>query len=736
MIRETRGTVTTVRSAKRKIAVLGGGISALSAVFDLSSAPNWQDKYDITLYQMGWRLGGKGTSSRNPAFHNRIEEHGLHIWLGFYENAFEIMRRCYSELSGVSGIFPSWQDAFKPHSYVVLEDKAGETWFHWPINFPISDSLPGDGLELPTLWDYLVMILQWVADAFQEKQQLIHSDIPVNLSNRTASIMDEETGPREKIQFKTATNLIRAAHKRARKLRRHSKRIERHKEVTSLLDDFSQWLGQVLEKDSANNAEFRRFFVPIDLFCAVARGILADNAILDGLDALDDFEFRDWLTRHGASQLSLSSAPIRGGYDLAFSFEDGDKNKPNIAAGVAVRSLFRMAFTYKGAFLWEMQAGMGETVFTPLYVALRKRGVKFKFFHKVDKLELNSDKSQIERIHISIQATVQNGEYLPLERVGQLDCWRPTPDYGQLKEGDVLRARQVNLESNWSDWRSPSSLTLDAYKDFDEIILGIPIAALKTIGADLADARDDWRAMLRGVKTIRTQGFQVWLNKSLSECGWKLPSPVLSAYVEPIDTWADMTHLLKAEGWTPDLLPKQLAYFVGVMPDPPVIPDPSDITFPAAESERLRVAACDYLLRNAGYLWPDAIQTSTSGFNWDILVADQQATNDKRFLSQYWRANIDPSDRYTLAVAGSTKYRLRVDHSGFKNLVLAGDWTRNGLNTPGCIESAVMSGRQAARTISHTTQPILGETDFPSEVNFLIGIFRRIVNTLRSILRI
>jgi hypothetical protein len=27
----------------------------------------------------------------------------------------------------------------------------------------------------------------------------------------------------------------------------------------------------------------------------------------------------------------------------------------------------------------------------------------------------------------------------------------------------------------------------------------------------------------------------------------------------------------------PDLLPKQLAYFVGVMPDSPVIPDPSDI---------------------------------------------------------------------------------------------------------------------------------------------------------------
>jgi hypothetical protein len=66
---------------------------------------------------------------------------------------------------------------------------------------------------------------------------------------------------------------------------------------------------------------------------------------------------------------------------------------------------------------------------------------------------------------------------------------------------------------------------LDADKDLDEIILGIPIAALKTICADLADARDEWAAMLRRTKTIQTQVFQVWLNKSLSECGWKTPEP-------------------------------------------------------------------------------------------------------------------------------------------------------------------------------------------------------------------
>src|SRR5215203_2921659 len=74
-------------TAKKKIAVLGGGLGSLSTVYGLTSDPAWRDHYDITIYQMGWRLGGKGASGRNRAQNMRIEEHGLHIWMGFYQNA-------------------------------------------------------------------------------------------------------------------------------------------------------------------------------------------------------------------------------------------------------------------------------------------------------------------------------------------------------------------------------------------------------------------------------------------------------------------------------------------------------------------------------------------------------------------------------------------------------------------------------------------------------------------------
>ena len=79
------------KSGKEHIIVLGGGIGSLSAVFELTNQKSWQDNYDITVYQMGWRLGGKGASGRDQSDHDRILEHGLHIWFGFYQNAFNMM---------------------------------------------------------------------------------------------------------------------------------------------------------------------------------------------------------------------------------------------------------------------------------------------------------------------------------------------------------------------------------------------------------------------------------------------------------------------------------------------------------------------------------------------------------------------------------------------------------------------------------------------------------------------
>ena len=87
--------------SKQKIAVLGGGVSAMTAAVYLTEQDDWQSRYDITVYQQGWRLGGKGASGRNSQFGERIEEHGLHVWFGAYVNSFKTIEKVYQQLDRV-----------------------------------------------------------------------------------------------------------------------------------------------------------------------------------------------------------------------------------------------------------------------------------------------------------------------------------------------------------------------------------------------------------------------------------------------------------------------------------------------------------------------------------------------------------------------------------------------------------------------------------------------------------
>ena len=50
----------------KKVAILGGGIGAMTAAWWLCQKSDpATTQYDITVYQLGWRLGGKGASGRN-----------------------------------------------------------------------------------------------------------------------------------------------------------------------------------------------------------------------------------------------------------------------------------------------------------------------------------------------------------------------------------------------------------------------------------------------------------------------------------------------------------------------------------------------------------------------------------------------------------------------------------------------------------------------------------------------
>src|SRR5260370_22293401 len=127
-----------------RVAVIGGGCASISAAFELTR-PEHKGKYEVTIYQVGWRLGGKGASGRGHAA--RIEEHGFHVWMGFYENAFRLMRECYAELDRAPAKcrITDWRDAFFPSPFIGMASRSQEgVYSTWLSYFPSAGGLPGD----------------------------------------------------------------------------------------------------------------------------------------------------------------------------------------------------------------------------------------------------------------------------------------------------------------------------------------------------------------------------------------------------------------------------------------------------------------------------------------------------------------------------------------------------------------------------------------------------------------
>ena len=84
--------MTAEAKDKIRVAILGGGIAALTTAFELTEQDPEKTTYEVTLYTLGWRLGGKASVGRDMTNGGRAVEHGLHIWAGYYDNSFDIVR--------------------------------------------------------------------------------------------------------------------------------------------------------------------------------------------------------------------------------------------------------------------------------------------------------------------------------------------------------------------------------------------------------------------------------------------------------------------------------------------------------------------------------------------------------------------------------------------------------------------------------------------------------------------
>lgn len=732
---------------KKKIAILGGGPASLAAACELTSYPDWRERYDITVYQIGWRLGGKTACGVGP--YGRIEERGIHIFQGWYHNAFRMVREAfdYAEAHHLSKGSPlqKWTDAFVPDGATLFTQQrpADGTWTNWPVLFPYNDQLPGEGGPPPlseVLGEAMGLIAQLVLGSpYRDDQSLIEKLLAPLVIDTWFTPPWEKTEPEwwshakklaERVQSQVSQRSELRWLEQARRLLldMESKptvslgpaEVSALRVATSLFSGFVQLLRAVTPRDYTGDDRLVHAYVLAEFALANLRGLLVD--VYDErthrfhFQKINDYDYRSWLLAHGLPAELADCAPVR--FIYCGAFHNQYQGKPGLlAADMGLRSLLA-SITYRGSLVWRLTAGTGGSLTAPVYKMLLHRGVKFEFFHQVQEVHWSPTDS-IEAMTMGVQVELAEGreshQYSPLVKSKGVDAWPTHPLYDQLdpEQARHLKKESIDLESPWANWTPVRTRILRRGVDFDDVILGIPVRETERICREIVRRKPSWQRMSE-VRSTVTVGVQLWLRPLLSELGfhaaaWGMDSgaePNSVIYADLFYSWTDMASVLPFEAWPSGSQPGQLSYYCGTWPVSE-LPPFSDHQYPAREKEKLIAYTREWLDKHMGWFFPKAIKKRPGGgeeFDLTLLVDPSDPKNarnhpgEHRLRSQWFVINAAPAEQYVLAWPGTDRYRLAVDSSGYRNLFLAGDWTSFGLNI-GHVEGAVTSGLKAAQAL-------------------------------------
>jgi uncharacterized protein with NAD-binding domain and iron-sulfur cluster len=594
------------------------------------------------------------------------------------------------------------EQAWSPLTSVVLYDHYNRKWSHVYRPYDIEPGLPWDAPEVPRFWDFVLDVLHQVEGHIgfmkgASKGHLSSSRIgPVaNVTRRVGDVV-------ERAMVGTAGWVADRHHRRGATHRRHAH------PVAWLLARIRDHVWRTHVRGHLDNDAIRHRFSQLDMSITCMIGMIRDEVLWKGFDTINDLDFREWLKKHGVKPPTLDGPDVRVTYDEAFADSIGRattaKHPPKgnredaglFAAGAALYLLIRTQLPYRGSVMWQATAGMGDTAVEPMYETLVKRGVEIKFFQNVEHLAVDRERMIVERIDVVQQAT-PIGDYEPLVDVKGLSCWPSTPKWDLLENGEQLAASHIDFELGQAQPNAPVE-HLHLGRDFDKVVLAISVAALPPICRDVSEVSPRFKAMLDHSHTIMTQAFQLWLREKPVDLGFPYGHTATSSFVEPVDTAADNSQLLWSEDWPDGDAPAAVWYFCGTLDD-------YEGEDQASAKAKAKAGALGYL-RHIGDQWPGAVhpveragQTMDEEFRWDLLFALSDEHGEDRFDTQYWRGNFAPTERYVQTLPGTVQYRLRADESGVHNLLLAGDWTRNGVDV-GAVETTVMSGMLAAQAIS------------------------------------
>lgn len=701
---------------RTRIAILGGGPGGLSAAYHL--ARQQRDDLEITVYTMGWRVGGKGAAGRNFEHSQRIEEHGIHLFGNFYPNTFGVM----NEVQDVG-----YED-FIPSNLQIMTEWSGRKWHLYPTRYAHVGEEPWEStatVELDTLPDKLVESVKAILDSgWQLRWHRVRRALGIG--------RDPKTLPWPPLAPSPGVSLL--ALLIAPAVRRLGRQISRTSGYTGEAlpppppgakprHPYPPLLRAIMglfRLGALCSDRLRYQYQQVDALLAAFHGFVADDLATRGVDAIDGWGHREWLRDHGISDITLNSAVVSAAPSICLQFPQGDSTKsPNMSAASYVTFVLRQVMAGGNAFHF-FRAGTGETVFLPWYRRLVELGVKFEFFHKVT--DVVPDGALIDRVEFDIQARGLNGTYEPLcEATDGQVVWDANTPYDKLERGDEMRARGVNLESWWADWDPVGERTLARGRDFDHLVMAIPVGAhayacpsLVAEGPPVGSGNHDWKAMVEGMETIPSQAVQIWLKQDIGSYGMdasyllyrgeRFAGP---SWELPLNLWTDFSDLIPIEDWQ-GTVPGTLLYWCGPLQDEGM-PDFSQHDFPEIQRKRVQWSAAQQL-RTIGSLLPGASMAwNPRGFDFEQLVCDvdsDELVGEMRLSTQHLRPNIDPNERYVISRPGHLSYRRQAWESGYSNMALAGDWIFTGINI-GSFEGAVMSGKLASHAL--TANPPLDE---------------------------
>ncbi len=731
---------------RKRVVVLGGGAAACTAAFYLAQQP---EHYEVKLYTLGWRLGGKCAAGRSEGPSQRIEEHGLHAFVGFYENVFRTTREVYAEAELPLSVGKEPYDvdngegalaaAFTGTLGVGLMDRHAGKWGYFETGQRFDGRIPGlipnsEADELPGVGQVLLAVIERIKLEIDNMRAKVDSNTALVSTRQSrentwwrrliawfrdvlglqpreselAGLLDQFTDYQQQIFTEFLGRLV----------------VERSPVVRGLAEVF-RGLRAVLKRTFADQIEGDRdiwfTWSNLDLVLTVAVGIIESATV--NADDLDDRDFREWLVEHGLDPRLTNIAAVTMVYNTLFSNErdeEGQGSSPakpdNLACGVALRWFLLLGFGYKGYPAYDFRWSCPQTFFSPMYTALEKLGVEVHFFHEVTGLQVEGDSDAtrcLTGLTMRRQARVKDGSaaYKPFLPPGQRrdppgqPPWPRQPLWDQLHDDDAAAIRQgeINLENAWSGWEGVGEVELKQGDDFDLCVLGIPLGALREVARPLYDpkcatANPQWTTMMSEVGVTPTASFQLWFDRPWDALYSGAHRSLLTGFVQPWPSFGDFTHVIEWEGWPAGNTPRFLAYHTGAMlPGHPFDDHPvHDREYPQMEQAKTADKMKRWLRANYADLYDKA-------GSWDdflsSLNAPEGVQGEARLDAQYFHAAFQPSDLYVLSQAGTIKHRLGQGESGYKNLFLCGDWTRTSLNS-GCVEGATQSGMLAAKVIS------------------------------------